>query len=76
MFSRECGATTGSNRQGTIIDISASYPTDIGTVFVADEDDDVEVRWEKPNLIIVKMAKGRSVIKQETLVEGVTIEYP
>lgn len=75
IFSRECGATTGSNYQGTIIDVGAPYPKDTGTVFIANEDD-VTVRWDLPTVITVKMAKGRSVIQQNTLVDGVRIDYP
>jgi hypothetical protein len=75
MFSRECGATTGSNCHGTIIDVGDPYPKGTGTVFIADEDD-VEVRWDLPTVITVKMAKGRSVIRQNTLVDGVRVDYP
>ena len=75
VFSRECGATTGANCQGTIIGIADPYPTATGAVFIVDGAD-VEVRWDSPKRITVKMGKGVRVFKREARVDGVEIEYP
>lgn len=75
VFSRDCGATTGFNSQGTIVRVGDPYPTSGGTVFISNQED-VVVTWDLPSLITVRITKGSHVFKQETLVDGVTIKYP
>lgn len=74
VFSRDCGATTGFNSQGTILPVGQPYPTEGGTVFITDQPD-AAVKWDQPNVITVKLKKGYRVFKQETIVGGITINY-
>ena len=53
IFTRNCGATTGYNRQVSILRVSETLPNDGGNVFITDDEPTLLVRWsDNTNLTI------------------------
>ena len=75
VFKRECGTSTGSTYQGAIIPVDAPYPSTPGNVFITTQQG-IKVTWNSPTEVAIEMSWGRSVLKQETLVDGVVVFYP
>ena len=87
MFTRDCGATTGSGTHVSILPNRATQPMDGGNVFIADGNHrtspvgaaanlDVQVEWVGRNRLRLRADPRARVFKAEKLVAGVRIEYP
>lgn len=73
-FGRDCGATTSSSTQLSIIPVSASLPDEGGNIFIADKDS-LQVRWLSEKEILIKYHTGAEVFKRDTLYNGFKIRY-
>lgn len=74
LFSRNCGATTGLNTQGTILNRRDALPNEPGSAFIIDSGS-AKVSWAGDSKIVVTLERGARTFKKETSVRGVTIEY-
>ena len=74
LFSRNCGATTGFNLQGSILNRNEELPNEKGTAFIADENT-AKIVWQDDNKLVVTFGPGVEVFKRETSCRGVSIEY-
>ncbi len=77
-FSRNCGATTGSNLQISVIKKGQSY-TDAGNVLIMDQVSiDVNIYkpiWKDNNLLLLEIPEGARVFSQNHEVASVRIDY-
>ena len=79
-FDRNCGATTGSNLQISVLPVSKSLSNDAANAFIADDNHGATRFVAQPEWIpdhrlrIVYSAKAR-VFKKEAKVESIEIEY-
>ena len=79
-FDRNCGATTGSNLQISVLPVSKSLSTGAANAFIADDNHDATRFVARPEwlsghrLRIVYSSKAR-VFKKETKVGPIDIEY-
>ncbi len=74
LFSRNCGATTGFNTQGTILNRGDVVPNDSGSAFIIDSGS-AKVSWVGESKIVVTLEGGARAFKKETSDRGVAIEY-
>ncbi|OYV07012.1 MAG: hypothetical protein CFE26_03255 [Verrucomicrobiales bacterium VVV1] len=74
LFSRNCGATTGSNTQGTVLIRGDSLPNEPGSAFVVDGGS-AKISWAGDSRIVVTLERGARAFKKETSDKGVKIEY-
>lgn len=85
LFQRDCGATTGSSTQVSVLKRGAEL-TGGGNSFRADDDHGAaavgdwggswaEVRWLAPDHLLVRYAAKSRVFEQEKQVLGVRISY-
>lgn len=74
VFSRNCGATTGFNTQGSILNQSEELPNEQGTAFIADKTT-AKVSWSDDSRLVVAFEVGVQIFKEETSDRGVAIEY-
>jgi hypothetical protein len=74
VFSRDCGATTGFNSQGSILRAGKELPDEAGNVFSTDKDE-VTVRWSGPDRVVVRLKGAGSDFWVEKQFHGITIVY-
>ncbi len=74
LFSRTCGATTGFNTQGTILNRGDALSNASGSAFIIDSGS-AKVSWAGDSTIIVTLEGSARALKKETSDGGVTIEY-
>jgi len=74
LFSRNCGATTGFNTQGTILNCGDALPNESGTTFIIDGGS-AKVSWAGDSKIVVTLEGSARAFKKETSDRGVAIEY-
>ena len=74
LFSRGCGATTGFNTQASILDITEDLTEQPETFFTIDKAS-AKVKWISQSKILVIIQSGAQIFKQESLQDGITIEY-
>jgi hypothetical protein len=74
LFSRNCGATTGSSTQGTILNQGESLPNEPGSAFILDKAT-AAVSWEGSSRIVVTLEGGARVVKNNRSDRGVALEY-
>lgn len=74
LFSRNCGATTGFNTQGTILNRGDSLPNESGSAFIIDSGS-AKVSWADDSKIVVTLEGSARAFKKETFDRGVAIEY-
>jgi len=74
VFSRNCGATTGSNTQATILKHNQSLPNDGGNIFVLDQGEAI-VKWRTNTEVVVTADASSRFFKKESAVNGVSIVY-
>jgi hypothetical protein len=73
-FGRDCGATTSSSTQLSIIPVSASLPDESGNIFIAGQDS-LQVCWLSEKEILIKYPAGAEIFKRDTLYNGFEIRY-
>lgn len=74
VFSRNCGATTGSNTQATLLKQNQSLPNDGGNIFVLDQGKAI-VKWKTNMEILVTADASSRFFKRESAVNGVSFSY-
>lgn len=74
LFSRNCGATTGFNTQGTILNRGDALPNESGSAFIIDSGS-AKVSWAGDSKIVVTLEGSARALKKETSYRGVAIEY-
>ena len=74
LFSRNCGATTGFNTQGTILNRGDALPNESGSAFIIDSGS-AKVSWAGDSKIVVTLEGSARAFKKETSDRGVAIEY-
>ena len=74
IFTRDCGATTGSNTQASLLGREEKLPDKEGNMFIIDKAE-AKVSWKQADQIIVVLERGARVFKKESSVGGITIEY-
>ena len=74
LFSRDCGATTDFNSQGSIIGVGEELPDEAGSVFIT-EKDEATVIWTEQDRVIVTLKGSGQDFKLENKFQSVTIEY-
>ena len=75
VFSRDCGATTGFSTQISVVGASQQLPDEAGNVLVLDDKQNVFLRWQNANTLIVSYPKGATSFNKQTLVVGVRIVF-
>jgi hypothetical protein len=73
IFTRDCGATTGSSPQLSILDIDNDLQNESGNPFRSDKDFSIEWLDEK-NLKVI-FNKSSEAYEKDTKVNGIKIEY-
>ncbi|RYD50037.1 MAG: hypothetical protein EOP85_00395 [Verrucomicrobiaceae bacterium] len=78
IFTRDCGATTSFNCQGSIFPVDVGLPDESGNAFSMDKGE-AEVRWKDARTVVVSVAAGkvesaRFFRKLETVGE-IRVEY-
>jgi len=74
LFSRTCGATTGFNTQGSILNRGDALPNESGSAFIIDSGSAM-ASWAGDSKIVVTLEGSARAFKKETSDRGVTIEY-
>ena len=74
LFSRDCGATTGDNRQVNLRARVDGFDSRRGTVFVVDGAGDVAVAWTSPRVLQITHERG-PVVRADTSWDAVEIVY-
>ena len=74
LFSRNCGATTGFNTQGTVLDRTEALPDREGSAFIIDQGT-AKVSWADNTKILVILESNARVLKKELSDHGISIEY-
>ena len=74
LFSRNCGATTGFNTQGTILNRGDVLPNESGSAFIIDSGT-AKVFWVDDSKIVVTLEGGVRAVKKEPSDQGVALEY-
>ena len=74
LFSRNCGATTGFNTQGTVLNRGDELPYEPGSAFIIDNGT-AKVTWADDRMLIVVFENNARVFKKELSDGGVTIDY-
>ena len=74
LFERDCGATTGSATQISLVDHGAMLPNKPGNVFVAGEAG-VELKWQDADRLEVTYDPAFRVFLQNRTVKGVLVTY-
>jgi hypothetical protein len=86
LFERDCGATTSSTSQISLLSSGRSLPNEIGNLFVAGKDDGrapgapwggpmVEVSWTDDTHLLVKYDNRASISKREESFGNINIRY-
>ena len=86
VFNRECGATTGSTTQVSIMPVGAALPDSSGNVFIADDDHGrapsashggprVDLRWATSDTLELRHHHLARVFTRETERSGVTVRF-
>ena len=74
LFSRDCGATTSFNVQGSILNRDEPLPDEGGSAFIIDQGS-ARVSWTGNSTLRVTFEKGVRVFKKEASDRGVSLEY-
>lgn len=74
LFSRNCGATTGFNTQGTVLNWDDELPNEPGSAFIIDKGS-AKVTWVDDSKLLVVFESGARVFKKEPSDRGIGIEY-
>ncbi|MES2467411.1 MAG: hypothetical protein V4675_08935 [Verrucomicrobiota bacterium] len=74
LFSRNCGATTGFNTQGTILNRGDVLPNEPGSAFIIDSGS-AKASWAGDSKIVVILEGSARAFKKEASFRGVAIEY-
>ena len=73
---RDCGVLGGDGTEVLLVDRNRQLNhLDTGNVLVTDERDDVLVEWKSPTSIAVSYPKGARIMKNESNVGGISIQY-
>lgn len=77
VYERNCGATTGFNRQVVVMKSGKKFPPHAGpdSFFAIDGSPKVQIEWKTAGEIAVKYELGYEVIRAETNSEYVRINY-
>jgi len=74
IFSRSCGATTGSNTQASLLKKREALPNEGGNMFILDHGE-ATAEWRSNKEILVRADSGARFFKKESALNGVTIVY-
>lgn len=79
-FDRNCGATTGSNLQISILPASKSLPNEAANAFIADDNHGAmrfvaQPQWVSNSKLRIEYSAKARIFKQETKVGPIEIEY-
>jgi hypothetical protein len=74
LFSRNCGATTGFNTQGSILERTDTLPDCGGSTFIIDQGT-AKASWVNNSNIIITLESSARVIKKKPSDHGIFIEY-
>ncbi|MEO5914025.1 MAG: hypothetical protein ABIS50_07315 [Luteolibacter sp.] len=74
LFSRNCGATTGFNTQGTVLNRGDELPNEPGSAFIIDNGT-AKVSWVDDSRLLVVFESDARVFKKELSDRGIAIEY-
>ena len=75
-FSRNCGATTGSNSQVSVVPATDADVQDSGNVLVLNESSPLRMHWRSEReLVITGADDGAAVIKKNAAVAGISVVY-
>ena len=76
LFSRNCGATTGSNSQVSVVPATDADVQDSGNVLVLSESSPLRMHWRSErDLVITGAGDGAAVIKKNAAVAGISVIY-
>ena len=75
LFSRNCGATTGPNTHAMLLPRDGKLTqAATGNAFIIDQGS-ATASWKDPDHLVITLAHGTRVFKQEPSVQGITITY-
>ena len=79
-FDRNCGATTGSNLQVTVLPAAARLPNEAGNAFIADDNHGAagsiaRLEWLAPHTLQITISSKARVFKKESRTGTVEIRY-
>lgn len=79
-FDRNCGATTGSNLQVTVLPAAARLRNEAGNTFIADDNHGAagsiaQVEWLAPHTLQITYSSKSRVFKKESRTGSVEIRY-
>jgi len=75
IFNRNCGATTGFNKQLSVLVKGDELPNQGGNAFIADGSLVLRVRWASESELVVTGFQGAKIFKQEKLADRVSVSY-
>jgi hypothetical protein len=75
VFSRNCGATTGFNKQVSVLPSNEKPLVDSGNLYINSKQIPVHLQWQNDKVLKISGAINSSIIKQETTTEGVNVIY-
>ena len=73
IFQRDCGASTGTSFQLSLIDSDDELPNQSGNAFVSDNP--IQVKWLTNNKLRVTYKKSSETFEMDKRVDGIRIEY-
>src|SRR5437867_10594463 len=79
-FDRNCGATTGSNLQVTVLPATAPLPNEAGNTLIADDNHGAtgsiaQLEWLAPHTLQITISSKARVFKKESRTYTVEIRY-
>ena len=75
-FTRDCGATTGTSSQVSILTSGASLPDEPGNVLVLEASVPIRLSWSASEELVVAGSRHVKRFKEEARVSGVQVVYP
>jgi len=73
IFQRDCGASTGTSFQLSLVDSDEELPNQSGNAFVSDNP--IQVKWLTNNKLRVTYKKSSETFEMDKRVDGIRIEY-
>jgi hypothetical protein len=74
IFRRDCGATTGFSTQVSLAPNEAT-PDDSGNLLILGDEPGLSAQWLGPDRLLISYRRGARLFRQESVRDGVRIEY-
>ncbi len=74
LFKRDCGATTKSSTQISILPLSQILPNEGGNVFIT-ESENLSTEWKNNTTLLIKYVGHERVFRQDSVYREIKISY-